>query len=1416
MNDTIPKGDKKEEKAMSGMKKTLSIFLAVLMLFSSLPFGVFAESAGEPKTTQSESEETKTDEESAEEKTDKKAEDNSGEKSEQEVKEETYYKIGETYVIDGVKYKVNTDETVEVLGGTEDTPSRVEILSYLGDFPVIKLEGAFRGKATKELIVPETVKEIRSLYLANVENMEIKGDNVRIDGSLRYNTKLTEIKENWKDGRVVISGYLILSEEKGDVVLGPEIKGMARDGFKNEKEISALTILNPNFLHENFTTALKPIIYGFKGSTAEKIAKSGYLNFVAICDCEGAEPVEATKSYCDGTVGYKADRWCSKCELWQCGHKINDEISHFDENGDGVCDNCGLSADAVPVGRNSIKNKFTWTLYDEGTLLIIGSGTLYNSGFYFEQPWSYYSKNVPIKKVIISGNVSELKGDLFENCQELESVVLPDTVEKISNEAGYSMGVFNKCISLKEINWPKSLTYIGNYAFGGCKSLEKVELNDNIEYIGDSAFSGCQSIKSLQLPEKLKYVSAYAFCACSSLKDIKFNDNLERISEYAFAGCTSLKSIQFNENLKFLGIAAFKKCTSLESVKFNDKLETIGAQAFSDCVALKNPEFNSPLKRIDKQAFYGCTGIIKIQIPKNIEVIGEKVFYNCTSLKDIVFEGEHTDVGGLAFHNTAASNDPNNIRDGMFYISNYLIEEITPGAEKLVIGPEITHVARFQNSKTKLREIVVCNPQCDFSYSVSPYTLDSIYDYQNVVIKSSANAKARKLRCKEFIPICVCGGGKTVPESFSYCDGTFGYTEGVWCEDCGVWASGHEKKAEINHIDKNKDKICDYCKQPIDTKIIDQGKCGKDISWHLTEDGKLFIDGTGDMFNYGSDSASPWAKYKGTDTIKFVEFSDSVISIGNFAFYGLDSIKSVEFPRNIMNVGNSAFAFCSSLEEAVFPITLFRIYSSAFYGCKSLKTVSLSQELTYLGEYAFRGCSSLKSISISNKCRVSGKGLFYGCSALENVEYMPSSETIPDYMFYGCVKLKNLKFSSKLLEVGYCSFYNCKNLKTLDTTRIRSVDEKAFAYCSSLDNLTFRDLQKVEKGAFLNCKSLKTIKISDENCRIAADVFDGCSALESFSYPKNAEFIGWGTFRNCSSLKSITIPKNVEFIGEDAFASCSSLKSITIPAATNKIYSRAFYKCDNLETITFGNKAVNILPPAKDKKDKTIVYPTLPNGVTVIAENGSTAEQYADKYKLKFTPSVKKKISSMVIDKFPSKRMYFVGTDAKFSAAGAVLTVKYEDGSTVEIRNNYTVDWKDSDIAKVGSYRPVLKYGDREVEYKIRVLSEGTYDFIGTPKERFIEINCFKDEWVPFSFTPTETRTYQLYFDCSSGSLYVKDEAGNKVQTGTSCYIPTVFKDLEAGKTYKLYVKATSDAVLRIYEFDDIKFKLLEDGTYSA
>lgn len=66
--------------------------------------------------------------------------------------------------------------------------------------------------------------------------------------------------------------------------------------------------------------------------------------------------------------------------------------------------------------------------------------------------------------------------------QELESIVIPDTVKTISE------GAFCNCTSLTNVVIPESVTSIGEAAFVGCKSLTSIVIPESVTSIGNSAF----------------------------------------------------------------------------------------------------------------------------------------------------------------------------------------------------------------------------------------------------------------------------------------------------------------------------------------------------------------------------------------------------------------------------------------------------------------------------------------------------------------------------------------------------------------------------------------------------------------------------------------------------------------------------------------------------------------------------------------------------------------------------------------------------------------------------------------------------------------------------------------------------------------------------------------------------------------
>ena len=78
--------------------------------------------------------------------------------------------------------------------------------------------------------------------------------------------------------------------------------------------------------------------------------------------------------------------------------------------------------------------------------------------------------------------------DGFSHCNNLEYIVIPESVTSIENNA------FFGCSSLTSITIPDSVTSIGKYAFENCSSLESIVIPSSVTSIGPYAFRGCDSL----------------------------------------------------------------------------------------------------------------------------------------------------------------------------------------------------------------------------------------------------------------------------------------------------------------------------------------------------------------------------------------------------------------------------------------------------------------------------------------------------------------------------------------------------------------------------------------------------------------------------------------------------------------------------------------------------------------------------------------------------------------------------------------------------------------------------------------------------------------------------------------------------------------------------------------------------------
>ncbi len=431
--------------------------------------------------------------------------------------------------------------------------------------------------------------------------------------------------------------------------------------------------------------------------------------------------------------------------------------------------------------------------------------------------------------------------------------------------------------------------------------------------------------------------------------------------------------------------------------------------------------------------------------------------------------------------------------------------------------------------------------------------------------------------------------------------------------------------------------------------IVDSGTCGNNATWELWSDGKLNINGSGDMDDYSYDNRAPW--YKNCELIKTVNIADGITSIGTNAFWNCINLVNISIPVGIKSIASFTFYNCSSLTSITIPDSVTYIGSSAFSGCSNLTSITIPDSVTYIGQSAFSGCSSLTSVTIPDSVTEIGSSTFFNCSSLTSVTIPDSVTGICSSAFSGCSSLTSVTIPDGVTEIDTFVFLGCSSLTSVTIPdSVTGICSRAFSGCSSLTSITIPDsVTLIAESVFSGCSSLTSITIPDSVTYIAQSAFSGCSSLASITIPDSVTYIGEGAFidtsyynnadnwendvlyigkylirvkpssetiynikpgtlciaehafSGCTNLSNITIPNGVTEIGLDAFYNCTSLTSITIPDSVTQIDRNAFSGCTSLTSITIPD-SVTYIGSSAFSGCSNLTSITIPDSVTYIGQ----------------------------------------------------------------------------------------------------------------------------------------------------------------------------------------------------------------------
>jgi len=801
-------------------------------------------------------------------------------------------------------------------------------------------------------------------------------------------------------------------------------------------------------------------------------------------DCENLTEVSIPSSV--KVIGYDAFHWC---------HNVNKVMI------DGLDSWCDIDFE----NENSNPLQFGADLYINGekeTQIKIPEGITAIKPYVFGRSWTNDETKTAITSIQLPDTVTSIGKSAF-SYNYLQSINIPNSVITIGEEAfagnNFSTieipekvntienGAFTACKKLQKIKLPDAAQKLGTMLFANCIKLTDAELPQGIETITESMFSGCASLTQFIVPDTVKLIENYAFLRCSNLADIELPDQIHTIGIDAFYECSALKEINLPAELKNIRDSAFSGCANLVEIIIPDKVTNIGASAFGGCKALSKiimpdtvtkigssafsccymlKQFKVPesVDTVQDYTFSGCSKLASVILPENLVTIGKAAFQDCSALENMIIPESVTDIGNLAFsgceniESVTLPSQISKISEAVFSGCKSLKEIQIPDSITVIEGNA------FQN----------CNSLLEITIPESVVEIGNTA-FQNCAVLNCINFKgdAPKIGTNAFVGVTA--------DCYYPADNTT-YTLEITTQDWGgnlTWT--YEGKKEDD----------------------DKCKCGENLTWNLTEDGKLVISGAGRMFDYSIDEYkyAPW--YEERSNITSIEIDDNVTYIGNYAFY-----------------------FCNKITD---------------------EKTKLPEKLEEIGEGAFKNCK-IKSVDLPSMLKSVGKEAF-AWSGLIRVSLPSSLQCLSERMFAESHYLNEVTFSKGLREIGKESFYCCFGLNSVDIPEgVTSVADKAFAWCGAYK--TF--------GTSYSCYNFKKVTLPSTLKTIGAGAFSNCQILQFVNIPENITEIQDSTFEYCYELSSIIIPKGIKKIGNRAFVHNKALKVITFSWNAPQISGNTF------------------------------------------------------------------------------------------------------------------------------------------------------------------------------------------------------------------------------------------------------------------
>ena len=529
----------------------------------------------------------------------------------------------------------------------------------------------------------------------------------------------------------------------------------------------------------------------------------------------------------------------------------------------------------------------------------------------------------------------------------------------------------------------------------------------------------------------------------------------------------------------------YKDRGSIKNIRITEGVTSVGNFAFTGCKAdyVTLPE---SLTKIGRRAFYDCQNH-SLTIGKNLTEIGDDAFGSELGYVSVAEENSafSSDQDGVLFNKdqTKLILYPSQNQNAVYYIPEgvttigsyafkkcaYLCDVIAPQSLAVIESNAFTECTYHCDLFLPKGLTTVALGAFDLNTFSNVYYAGSEQEWTNITGYGNVKASTVHYNVPKFVPLHVINieqqdpaqlsielvQGDTIPLSVSFDPADASNKNIQWSSNCSyvakVDANGNVKATGVGTATIKATSACAACSRnvyatinvSVKAPLAGSGKCGDNINWELTYEGKLTLTGSGEMSDYDYGNQAPWYG----KTVTSVVMDSNITKIGKMAFYECTGLKSITIPQNVTVIGEEAFGGCSGLNSI-------SVASGNAAFCVSggiLYNKAMTEIIKCPAGY------SATSLTIGNTVTTIGLGAFEGCSSLQTVTIPANVTTISDFAFDNCTSIETVLIdeNSKLKTIGDGAFYGNNISEIILPKSITSIGGKAF-WTSKTSSLTIR------------------------------------------------------------------------------------------------------------------------------------------------------------------------------------------------------------------------------------------------------------------------------------------------------------------------------------------------------------------------